>query len=193
VGLGGAQGYFGITPDLTTFGKCIAGGYPAAGGLGGRKDVMSCLAAGVEAGKARAYVGGTLSANPLSCVAGYWSLVETERTQACQKAGRAGDLLATGIQAIFDRKGLPFVAWNQASIVHIETAGAMLIDITDPDAFADAQARKKMMEHMGAAYTAEGIITIAGSRLYTSLADTDDVVEAALQGFERVFSSIEGV
>jgi glutamate-1-semialdehyde 2,1-aminomutase len=193
VGLGGAQGYFGIRPDLTTFGKCIAGGYPAAGGLGGRRDVMSVLAAGVEAGKARAYVGGTLSANPLSCVAGYWSLVETKRTHACEKAGRAGDLLAAGIQGIFDRRGLPFVAWNQASIVHIETSGAMLIDINDGDAFEDAQARKRMMEQMGAAYTAEGLITIAGSRLYTSLADTDEVVAAALAGFEKVFASIEGV
>ncbi len=193
VGLGGAQGYFGIKPDLTTFGKCIAGGYPAAGGLGGRRDVMSVLAAGVEAGKARAYVGGTLSANPLSCVAGYWSLVETERTQACQKAGRAGDLLAAGIQDMFDRKGLPFVAWNHSSIVHIETAGAMLVDIMNPNAFEEAKARKVMMEHMGAAYTAEGIITIAGSRLYTSLADTDDVVDAALAGFNRVFDGIEGV
>jgi len=192
VGMGGAQGYFGIKPDLTTFGKCIAGGYPAAGGLGGRRDVMSVLAAGVESGKARAYVGGTLSANPLSCVAGYWSLVETERTQACQKAGRAGDLLAKGIQDIFDRKNLPFVAWNHGSIVHLETSGAMLVDIMNPDALGEATSRKHMMEQMGMAYTAEGIITIAGSRLYTSLADTDEVVEAALAGFERAFSSIEG-
>ena len=192
VGMGGAQGYFGIKPDLTTFGKCIAGGYPAAGGLGGRRDVMSVLAAGVQSGKARAYVGGTLSANPMSCVAGYWSLVETERTQACQKAGRAGDLLAKGIQDIFDRKGLPFVAWNHASIVHLETSGAMLVDIMNPDALGEAMGRKHLMEQMGMAYTAEGLITIAGSRLYTSLADTDEVVEAALAGFERAFGSIEG-
>ena len=34
IGLGGAQGYFNIKPDLTVFGKCIAGGYPMAGGVG---------------------------------------------------------------------------------------------------------------------------------------------------------------
>jgi len=88
VGLGGAQGYFGVKPDLTVFGKCVAGGYPAAGGLGGRADVMSCLAAGLEAGKPRAYVGGTLSANPLSCAAGYYSLLEIEKTNAHIKADR---------------------------------------------------------------------------------------------------------
>ena len=41
MGLGGAQGYFGVRPDLTVFGKCVAGGYPAAGGLGGRREVMA--------------------------------------------------------------------------------------------------------------------------------------------------------
>ena len=62
LGLGGAQGYFGVQPDLTIFGKCITGGYPMAGGVGGRRDVMMSFAAGIG-GKSgeRAYVGGTLS------------------------------------------------------------------------------------------------------------------------------------
>ena len=40
-GMGGAQGYFGVSPDLTVFGKVVAGGYPGAGGLGGKKQYMS--------------------------------------------------------------------------------------------------------------------------------------------------------
>ena len=44
LGLGGAQGYFGVKPDLTVFGKCITGGYPMAGGVGGRSDVMMSFA-----------------------------------------------------------------------------------------------------------------------------------------------------
>ena len=70
------QGYFGVEPNLTVFGKAVAGGYPAAGGLGGRADIMARLAAGLKAGMTRAYVGGTLSANPLSCAAGYYSILE---------------------------------------------------------------------------------------------------------------------
>ena len=46
---------------------------------------------------------------------------------------------------------------------------------------------------MGAAFMAEGIVTLAGSRLYTSMADSDDVIEQALAGFDRVLSSVEGV
>ena len=87
VGLGGAQGYFGVRPDLTCFGKIVAGGYPSAGGLGGRRDLMKLVAAGIESGKKRAYVGGTMAANPLSAAAGYFTLREIERTHACEKAG----------------------------------------------------------------------------------------------------------
>ena len=65
VGLGGAQGYFNVVPDLTIFGKIIAGGYPGAGGVGGKKEYVQLMAAGLATGKHRAYVGGTLAANPL--------------------------------------------------------------------------------------------------------------------------------
>jgi glutamate-1-semialdehyde 2,1-aminomutase len=55
----------------------------------------------------------------------------------------------------------------------------------------EIDARKKLMEQMGAAYMAEGVVTLAGSRLYMSMADTDEVVDDALNRFERVFQSIE--
>ena len=193
LGLGGAQGYFGVKPDLTVFGKCIAGGYPAAGGLGGRRDVMKCLAAGLEAGEPRAYVGGTLSANPLSCAAGYYSILEIERQQADVKAGRAGDRLGKGLKDIFRRYDLPFVAFNHGSICHLETSAVMLLDIEDPRALPESKPRKHMMEEMGAAFSASGIITLAGSRLYTSMADTDEVIDDALSRFDSVFKNIEGV
>jgi len=49
-----------------------------------------------------------------------------------------------------------------------------------------------MLEEMGAAYMANGLITLAGSRMYTSMADTDEVIDEALARFEAVFSNIEG-
>src|SRR5579862_7325109 len=76
VGLAGAQGFFQITPDLTVFGKCVAGGFPAAGGVGGRADIMSTFAAGIGGGQQKTLVGGTLSANPLSAAAGYFAILE---------------------------------------------------------------------------------------------------------------------
>jgi glutamate-1-semialdehyde aminotransferase len=154
---------------------------------------MSCLAAGLDAGKARAYVGGTLSANPLSCAAGYFSVLEMEATDAPAKAGQAGDQLCRGLQAIIAKYDLPFVAYNHGSICHLESSGALLVDITDPHALSEAKARKFMMEEIGAAFTAEGVVTLAGSRLYTSMADTGEVIEEALAAFDRVLGSVEGV
>jgi len=195
LGLGGAQGYFGVKPDLTVFGKCISGGYPMAGGVGGRSDVMLSFASGIG-GKSgeRAYIGGTLSANPLSSAAGYFALLEMERTDAPVIAGRAGDRLTAGLKALVERLGLPYVVYNQGSIVHLETSGVMLLDLKHPLRFArEMKPRKHLMEEMGAAYMANGIVTLAGSRMYTSMADTDEVIDDALARFERVFSRIEGV
>ncbi len=194
LGMGGAQGYFGIKPDLTVFGKCIAGGYPMAGGVGGRADVIQCFAAGIGGSGERAYVGGTLSANPLSCVAGYHALLEMERTNAPVLAGKAGDRLTRGLQAIIEEYGLPYVAFNQGPIVHLETSGVMLLDLHNPvKLLKEMKPRRHMMEEMGAAYMANGLITLAGSRMYTSMADTDEVIDEALNKFASALSSVEGL
>lgn len=62
--LGGAQEYFGITPDMTTLGKIIGGGYPV-GAFGGKEEIMNLVAP-----IGRVYHAGTLSGNPISVRAG---------------------------------------------------------------------------------------------------------------------------
>ncbi len=200
IGLGGAQGYFGVVPDLTIFGKVVAGGYPAAGGVGGKREFVSGMAAGVGTMMKRAYVGGTLAANPLSAYAGYCAIQEIEKTNACEKAGLAGDRLANGLQALCNKYSLPFVVYNQGSIVHLECSAAMSYDFSSMflpasvipmlKAKPEMLRRKVAMEQMGAAYMAHGIVTLAGSRLYTSLADTDEVIDDALTHFEDVFKTV---
>ena len=197
LGLGGAQGYFDVRPDMTVFGKVVAGGYPSAGGLGGSRQCMSRMAAGLQSGQKKVYCGGTLAANPLSAAAGYFTIKEIEHTGACEKAAAAGDRLTRGLQKLIDKHGLPFVAYNQGSICHIETVGAMFVKIdlwkpwTIRAAIRQAKARKEKMEEYGAAYMAEGLVTLAGSRLYTSAADTDEIIDDALVRFERVFRNVD--
>ncbi len=201
VALSGAQGYFNVVPDLTIFGKIVAGGYPAAGGVGGKKEYAGLMAAGLATGKHRAYVGGTLAANPLSCVAGVAAIQEIERTNACEVAGRMGDRLTDGLKELIDKYGLPFVAYNQGSICHLECTGAMSFDFSSLSFIKSAlnilkhkdmmYTRKDSMERMGAAYMANGIVTLAGSRLYTSLADTPEIIDEALNRFENVFKHVK--
>lgn len=191
VGMGGAQGYFGVKPDITVLGKCLTGGYPMAGGVGGRRDVMMLLAGGIGNTSKRAFVGGTLSANPLSCAAGYFAIQEMRRTDAAVKAGRAGDRLRKGLDEIICRLGLPYVTYNLGPIVHLQTSGVMLMSMRNPiKAMRESGPRKHMMEEMGAAFSAHGIITLAGSRIYTGLADTDAVIDDALNRFEDVLKLV---
>ena len=194
LGMGGAQGYFGVKPDLTVLGKCLTGGYPMAGAIGGRRDVMMLLVGGIGTTSRRAFVGGTLSANPLSCVAGYFALQEAQRSDAAVIAGRAGDRLRRGLHQIIERLGLPYVVYNMGSIVHLQTSGVLLLDTSNLIKLIrkkdEAKSRKHMMEEMGAAYSAHGLITLAGSRIYTSLADTDEVIDDALNRFEDVFKLV---
>lgn len=187
-------------PDLTVFGKIVAGGYPAAGGVGGKKEYVSLMAAGVAGMGKKAYVGGTLAANPLSAYAGYVAICEIEKNNACEIAGRAGDRLAAGLKELVKKYKLPYVVYNQGSIVHLECTGAMSYDFSSMSLLGsvipmlrkkpEMLRRKVAMEQMGAAYMANGIVTLAGSRLYTSMADTDEVIDEALRRFENVFRDV---
>lgn len=199
IGMSGAQGYFGISPDLTIFGKVIAGGYPGAGGLGGKRKYMKYLSAGISGGAKhpKALVGGTLAAAPISCAAGYYTLCEIEKTGAIEKAGAFADKLTQGLKDLIDKYHLPFVAFNQGSICHLDTTGAMhfAIDWSKPwqvpEILKQTSLRKQEMEHMGAAYMAEGLVTLAGSRLYTSGAYDETMISDVLDRFERVLSNVE--
>lgn len=194
----GAQHLYGVTPDLTVFGKVIAGGYPGAGGLGGPDKYMQYLAAGIHGDTKikKALVGGTMAATPLSSLAGYYTLKEIAETGACEKASAMGDRLTDGLREIIARRRLPFVAFNQGSICHLETVGTMhfALDWSKPweipDVIKQTSARKAEMEHMGAAYMAEGIVTLAGSRLYTSAAYTEELIDEALTRFDRIFEHV---
>lgn len=198
LGMSGAQGYFNCSPDLTVFGKVIAGGYPGAGGVGGKKEYMKYLGAGLDGAVKvkKAFCGGTLSANPLSCAAGYFTLEEIDKQNACVKAGLMGDRITKGLNEIIERRHLPFVAFNQGSICHLETVGTLAFSInwkkpwTIPSVLSETNVRKTEMTHMGAAYMAEGLVTLAGSRLYTSAAYTEKEIDEALAAFDRVFSHI---
>ena len=68
----------------------------------------------------------------------------------------------------------------------------MLLDFKHPLRLVKGlKPRKHMMEEMGAAYMANGLVTLAGSRMYTSMADTDEVIDDALNRFETVLKECQ--
>ena len=96
--MGGAQKRFGITPDLTVLGKIIAHGYPSAGAVAGRKDVMAVCAGGMGE---KIYIGGTLAANPISTAACYHALKLMEEHDAVQRATDYADRLTETLNGLF--------------------------------------------------------------------------------------------
>lgn len=107
-----------------------------------------------------------------------------------------GDRLTAGLEALIDKYNLPFVAFNQGSVCHLETVGTMHFSIdwskpwTIPGVIKETDKRKKEMTHMGAAYMAEGVVTLAGSRLYTSAAYNEEMIDDAIARFDKVLANI---
>ncbi len=111
---GGAQGRFGIRPDLSTFGKIIGGGLPV-GAFGGRGDIMDCLAP-----LGPVYQAGTLSGNPLAMAAGIAALealragnayAELEAKGAALEAGLRDAAKSASIPVTFNRCGSMFCGY----------------------------------------------------------------------------------
>ena len=118
---GGAQARFGISPDLTCFGKVIGGGLPV-GAFGGRAEIMDRLAP-----VGPVYQAGTLSGNPLAMAAGIAALEELVATDAYARLENLGQALETGLRqaakeaaipVVFNRCGSMFCAYFTAHHVH---------------------------------------------------------------------------
>ncbi|MEO9080376.1 MAG: glutamate-1-semialdehyde 2,1-aminomutase, partial [Rhodanobacter sp.] len=102
VALGGAQAHYGVTPDLTTFGKIIGGGMPV-GAYGGRRDLMEQIA---PAGPI--YQAGTLSGNPVAMAAGLAMLELIQAPGFHENLAARTRLLTDGFQSVADGEGVAF-------------------------------------------------------------------------------------
>ena len=101
VGLNGAQGLFGVNPDITTMGKIIGGGLPV-GAYGGRKDIMEMVAP-----LGPMYQAGTLSGNPLAVGAGIATLEELQKPGTFERLDTLAQRLTDGITAAFQNAEIP--------------------------------------------------------------------------------------
>lgn len=101
VALGGAQAVFNLKPDLTTLGKIIGGGMPAAA-FGGRADIMASIAP-----EGPVYQAGTLSGNPLAMAAGLATLEAIEAPGFYETLSKTTQTLSAGFKSIADAHGIP--------------------------------------------------------------------------------------
>jgi len=195
MGMSGAQGFFDVYPDITVFGKIIGGGFGCCGGIGGRRDIMSMLSAGVEwTAATKVKVGGTVSANPLTCLAGITVINELEKEDVHNKIDKAADYFMDGLADISERYKVPVLLFNHRSILHVDVHGMQHIPYffkpgtkEYDDQLADAY---RNYVEFSMALAAEGLIIANGGKTYYPYTAID-IVDDALGCYERVFKNFE--
>ncbi len=120
VSKGGAQGRYGVTPDLTALAKILAGGLPG-GAVVGRKAILDELDFAVAASKGREKIShpGTYNANPVSAASGTATLEIVESSDACETANRYAAELRAGFNEILAAERVPWGAHGTFSGFHI--------------------------------------------------------------------------
>ena len=118
VAAGGAQAYYGVTPDLTSLAKILAGGLPG-GCLAGRSDILAFIEP--RPGKPKMKHPGTYNANPLSAAAGVAALTRVATGEPCRLANAAAVRLRNRLNELFETRGWPMVAYGDFSVVRIVT------------------------------------------------------------------------
>jgi glutamate-1-semialdehyde 2,1-aminomutase len=113
---GGAQGYYGIKPDVTAMAKILAGGLPG-GCVAGRADVLAFIEP--RPGKPKMKHPGTYNANPLSASAGVATLRRVATGEPCKLANAAGRRLRNELNELFEARNWPWVAYGDFSMARV--------------------------------------------------------------------------
>jgi len=189
VGLGGAQGRFGITPDLTTLGKALGGGLPL-GALAGRRALMSLLVPrdGRPAAEDSPYVfhGGTYNGSPAALAAGLATLNVLEEPGCVAALDALAGSLRTGLADLARAAGIPLTAMGVGSIVDFYFT-------RDPvrssrDVWRSDLARRRALDYR---LLAAGVYNAPLHRYHLSLAHTADDVARTLETVGRALQQHE--
>ncbi|AEV95637.1 glutamate-1-semialdehyde 2,1-aminomutase [Pediococcus claussenii] len=178
--LHGAQGLYGITPDLTTLGKVVGGGLPV-GVFGGKREIMKNITP-----EGSVYHAGTLSGNPLAMTAGITTLTQLKE-EDYSNISRKLDYLSEKVQASANRNGIPF------TIRHVGSMWGYFFTDGTVENFDDVQATNKDNFYKFFNYAIRNGLYIASSPFETSFLSTkhtDDDIEKTIQVFSDAFKTM---
>jgi len=177
----GAQGLYGITPDLTTLGKVIGGGMPV-GAFGGRRAIMECIAP-----LGPVYQAGTLSGNPVAVAAGIATLALTEAPGFYTSLSATTRALTDGLARNAKKHGVTFTAQSVGGMFGIYFAA------TAPDSYAQVmQCDKERFNRFFHAMLDAGVYLApsAYEAGFVSAAHSDADIAFTLEAAERAFGSL---
>lgn len=183
VALGGAQAHYGVTPDLTTFGKIIGGGMPV-GCFGGKRAIMERIAP-----LGPVYQAGTLSGNPLAMAAGLTTLKLISRPGFHAELTDYTTRMLQGLKERAMAAGIPFVTTQVGGMFGLYFSTADDI-VTFDDVMASDAERFKQFFH----FMLEGGVYLAPSAFeagFTSIAHGDKELQITLDAAERAFARLK--
>ena len=177
---GGAAEYFGVTPDLVTYGKIIGAGMPV-GAYGGRREIMELVS---PVGKV--YQAGTLSGNPIAMAAGLTQLKYLyEHQEIYNDLEKKGKRLYGGMEKILAEKNLPYHINHVSSLGSLFFTEQEVVDYTSAKS-SDTKAFSEYFKGM----LAQGI-HMAPSQfeaMFLSVAHTDEIIDQTLEAVRNYFT-----
>lgn len=182
VAKGGAQSIFGVKPDLTTLGKVVGGGMPAAA-FGGRADIMASLAP-----DGPVYQAGTLSGNPVAMAAGLATLNLIDEPGFFEALATKTSQLVDGISAAAADAGIGMATESEGGMFGLVFTDAPSVRSFDQVAAADVERFKKFYHGM----LDEGVY-LAPSAFeagFVSAAHGDEEINATIDAARKVFATL---
>jgi glutamate-1-semialdehyde 2,1-aminomutase len=182
--LGGAQAYFGVRPDLASYGKIVGGGGPL-GCVAGRADVIGLTHPSRKGQPDYAYINGTLHGNPIAAAAGLATLEALSEPGFHDRLNARAERFYTELQAVLDRHGLPAIVAGRASFWQILFAAAP--PRNQMDILASDQARAKALD---LELLRHGIYVLPNVRRFISAVHTEADFELALDSLDEACKAI---
>lgn len=181
VALGGAQARYGVTPDLTTLGKIIGGGFPV-GAFGGKAEIMRHLSP-----VGNVYQAGTLSGNPVAMAAGSALLAQLSRPGVYDDLERKGARIADGLAAAARSAGMSVVCNRVGSMSTMFFTADEVVDWASASKSDTARYSAWFRGMLDRGYT------IAPSQFeacFVSLAHTDDEIDGFVRDASEVLAAL---
>jgi glutamate-1-semialdehyde 2,1-aminomutase len=182
---GGAQAYFGVTPDMTTLAKIVAGGLPG-GAVVGKKPLMSMMARRgdpVWDRSQRVAQNGTFNSNPLCAAAAIATLELVSDGSLHARANKVGDELRASLSDVMKRVGVPGTTFGDVSIFHVSFEGKPGL------AGFDRPRRGDLYQLLRCALLNHGL-DCSSYHGWISAVHSDEDIDRTVQGYEAAFKDM---
>ena len=186
LGLGGAQAYYGVTPDLCTLGKIVGGGTPL-GAIAGRAEVMDQCDPRHKGEEGYVYQNGTLNGNPLSAAVALATLDELARPGVYDRLFAHCDALRAAITEVLERHSVPAVCFGTGPMWHV------LFTDRPPRSHRDVMASDgAALVRFDQELIRQGLFVLPGTRRFVSTEHGEAEIEDTARAVDRACRRFRG-